>query len=194
MLSGRRPFFRRLLSICGVVIDVEEVEHGRDPMSECFSECVPLSFICIPSSITGLARHSFSRCPSVSRVAFESGSRLSRIGPRTFECSSLRSICIPSSVEKLYEECFSRCPSLTRVTFESRSQLSCIERSAFQFCRSLSSICIPSSLEELGTACFICCQSLSIVTFESLRSSRVSRLVHLRTVRHFRQSAFLPLS
>jgi hypothetical protein len=108
-----------------------------------------LTSICIPLSVRVLCQHCFDGCGSLSRVTFQSGSRLLAIHSHVFRgCSSLRSICIPRSVEILSQMCFSECRSLSIVTFESRSHLRDIEYSAFCGCTSLMSIRIPSSLGD----------------------------------------------
>jgi hypothetical protein len=64
-----------------------------------FTNCRRLSSICIPSSVVELGESCFTSCQSLSKVTFESGSRLSEIGDQAFAgCWSLSSICIPSSL------------------------------------------------------------------------------------------------
>jgi hypothetical protein len=128
----------------------------------------------IPSWIESL--HSGCLCDRalVSRVLFESGSRIVQIPKSAFSsCSSLSSICIPSSVEVLRTVCFHFCKNLARITFERGSQLSRIEARAFYCCSSLSSISIPSSVEVLCPFCFEFCSNLWQVRFES--GSKLSR-------------------
>jgi hypothetical protein len=62
--------------------------------------------ISIPSSVEGLCNYCFEGAAQLTTVAFESGSKLSRIESHAFSgCSSLSSICIPSSVEVLGDHC-----------------------------------------------------------------------------------------
>jgi hypothetical protein len=143
-------FPRHLVSVHGVIVEVEELDNlamdGNSGLQKS---------ICISSSVEKLGKGSVIECKSLSTVTFEYGSRLSSIDESAFSgCSSLSSICIPSSVEKLGRQCFSYCESLSTVTFESGSILSSIEESGFSYCSSLSSICIPPALQELGECAF----------------------------------------
>jgi hypothetical protein len=125
------------------------------------------SEVTIPKDIEILGEGCFAGFEAISRVIFESHSKLSRIERCAFlACSSLLAISIPSSVEALCRCCFCGCNALSMVTFESGSRLSRIEDDAFQDCRSLACICIPASVTELSKCCFENCESLSSVTFE----------------------------
>jgi hypothetical protein len=89
----------------------------------------------IPSSVEILRQCCFGHCRALLSVAFEAGSKLSRIESGVFRgCSSLSSICSPSFVETLHESCFYECKALSSVTFESASKLSRIEQRAFYYC------------------------------------------------------------
>jgi hypothetical protein len=58
-----------------------------------FSDCSSLSSICIPSSVNALCQQCFYQCHSLSRVTFETGSRLARVHDSAFlRCPSLSSI------------------------------------------------------------------------------------------------------
>jgi hypothetical protein len=106
-------------------------------------------------------------------VAFESGSRLERIGDCAFYESVLKSIVIPSSVVVVGKSSFSCRGSLESVAFESGSRLERIEEAAFAWARS-KAIVIPSSVVVLGPWCFRFCESLESVAFES--GSRLERV------------------
>jgi hypothetical protein len=150
----------RHLKVCGdFILDFEGVSiklyFGKDTEGT------------IPKNITVLPANCFAYRATISRVIFESGSRLSRIEKSAFsQCESLSSICIPASVETICEGCFYACRSLSVVTFEANSNLCRIEKEAFSRCRSLSSICIPSRVASLSEDVFFGCGSLSALTFE----------------------------
>jgi hypothetical protein len=143
---GCLEFPRRLISVSGLVVSVEEISQDQ----AVFSGYAILRAICIPSSVEKICEYCFNGCNSLSTITFESDSKLSCIEGSAFSnCSSLSSICIPSSVEKICESCFKGCNSISTITFESDSKLSCIEGSAFSSCSSLSSIYVPSSLQPI---------------------------------------------
>jgi hypothetical protein len=119
------------------------------------------------------------RCSFIERncssIAFESGSKLTRIGDHAFAlCSSLKAICIPASVEFLGEQCFLRCMSLIQLTFESGSRLTQIGKEAFEQCSALPSICLPAQLDFIPSECFNRCSSLTVLSFEP--GSRLTRI------------------
>jgi hypothetical protein len=102
-----------------------------------------LESISIPKIIERVEVGCFSRCQTISKVYFESSSRLCCIEEFAFsQRSSLSSICIPSSVERLSTRCFSGCPSLYTVIFASRWNLSSIAKNVFSTFFSLSLICL----------------------------------------------------
>jgi hypothetical protein len=75
-----------------------------------------------------LSNGCFSECDMLSRVRFESGSKVTCFMAHAFSyCSSLSSICIRSSVTELGNSCFAGCLSLSALTWDSGSHLSCIE-------------------------------------------------------------------
>jgi hypothetical protein len=77
----------------------------------------PLQSICIPSSIEIVSDHCFHNC-TLSCLAFESGSRISRLGRFAFDRSSLLSLYIPSSVETISDSCFDSCQRLGSLIFD----------------------------------------------------------------------------
>jgi hypothetical protein len=134
---------RNFVCFCGHAFSVEAIDFPKDSGSD----QVFVSLL-IPSSVERFSESCFYKCEALLSVAFETGSKLSRIDSCAFgNCSSFSSLCIPSSVEVLGDSCFTFCRALSSVTFESGSKLSCIEPFAFCYCSSLSSICIPSTVE-----------------------------------------------
>jgi hypothetical protein len=88
-------------------------------------------------------------------LTFESGSKLSSLGPMAFwRCSSLQSLSIPSPIRTVFKSCFGHCSSLSSVTFEPGCNIKTLEASAFEDCSSLQSISIPASLRPMIAACF----------------------------------------
>jgi hypothetical protein len=123
--------------------------------------------ICIPSSIDALPNSCFKRCLNLTRVTFESGSRLSIFSRSAFkQCSSLQSICVPSSIQAISRNCFRYCTHLSIVTFEPGCRISILGQTAFNHC-SLQWICIPSSTKTICCGCFGYCRELSHWTFDS---------------------------
>jgi hypothetical protein len=163
-------FPRNFVFVDGLLLEVQKIHVRHDDCSTTYlGGCV-----CIPSSIQKLCSGSFRASESLSAVAFECGSRLSRIGPLAFyNCSSLSSICIPSSVQKLCRHCFADSRSLSSVGFEPGSQLSCIEGAAFSGCFALWSFCIPPGLQVLGPTVFAAANLLQVSISDGNRHFKV---------------------
>jgi hypothetical protein len=104
--------------------------------------------IVVPSSIAELRRFCCFSKPRLSKVEFESGSRLRSIGEYAFSCCRLlESISIPSSVEFLCKNSFAFCANLRfgvrTVTFDRDSKLRVIERNAIDRSVDLISVTAP---------------------------------------------------
>jgi hypothetical protein len=132
-----------------------------------------LESVVLSGSFTVLGKSCFLECASVSFVAFELNSKLTRIEEEAFCASSLAAITIPSSVQVLGPSCFSLCKSLISVTFEPGSKLERVDEGAFAK-SGIQTIDIPSSVAHLCKSCFFGCGSLGSVSFEL--GSRLRRI------------------
>jgi hypothetical protein len=92
----------------------------RDALRDCLS----LSKIEIPSSITIIDAGSFEGCCDLESCLFDEGSSLAAIGPMAFaKCISLRSFGIPGLVDEIGRNCFKKCVHLYRLKFRSLESL-----------------------------------------------------------------------
>lgn len=150
-----------------------------------FAECSLLSSIEIPASVENIGAGTFLNCTSLSKVSFETGSRLKKIDGVYYRdysplgafqnCSHLTKIEIPASVEEIGPATFKDCVRLISVDFEQNSNLTKISGGyfltadkdshygAFLNCRELSSIVIPANVEEIGMCAFMGCRNLKLV-------------------------------
>jgi hypothetical protein len=65
-----------------------------------------------------IGTHCFQNCRALSRIVFESESKLSVVDQGAFDyCSSLESICLPSALEHRPTHWFRGCKKLWRVAF-----------------------------------------------------------------------------
>ena len=106
----------------------------------CFKQCVGLTSITIPSSVTSLSSDCFR------------------------ECTNLTSITIPSSVISFGDNCFNSCSGLTNVTIP--SSVTSLGSGCFAYCSGLTSIIIPSSVTSLNYYCFYGCSKLEKAIFQ----------------------------
>lgn len=130
-----------------------------------FSECIKLSSIEIPNSISYFGESAFSSCTSLKSVFF--GSKLTRISTRCFEnCVNLEIIsfsrCDGSATIDSYS--FSGCSHLK--TFTLSEGIVSIDMRCFNDCILLESINIPSTLKYIGIYAFSNTK-ISTVTFAS---------------------------
>ena len=80
-----------------------------------FKDCISLSSIIIPNSVTSIGNNAFQNCNKLSSITLSN--TLTSIGSTTFRnCSSLSSIIIPNSVTSISLQAFLNCKALTFVT------------------------------------------------------------------------------
>ena len=85
---------------------------------EGFSNCIGLTSIVIPNSVTEIGTWAFYNCSSLTSIVIPNS--VTEIGSRAFyNCSSLTSIEIPESVEEIGNAAFYKCSSLESLTIPS---------------------------------------------------------------------------
>ena len=85
--------------------------------SGAFNECVTLTALSLPNSLSTIGSYAFSDCNNLESITIPNS--VTRIRERAFyHCSSLTSITIPESVNSIGEEAFYYCKSLTSVYCE----------------------------------------------------------------------------
>ena len=79
-----------------------------------FRECIGLTSITIPNSVTSIGSDAFSFCSSLTSITIPNS--VTSIGIYAFQhCSSLTSITIPNSVTSIGREAFAKCSNLKNV-------------------------------------------------------------------------------
>ena len=126
-----------------------------------FSNCSGLTSIMIPDSVTSIGRYAFSGCTSLTSIAIPESVTI--IGDYAFSgCAGLTSFTIPDSVTSIGWEVFYNCISLTSITIP--DSVTSIENSAFSGCTGLTSITIPNSVTNIGWDAFHDCSNLMSIT------------------------------
>jgi len=129
-----------------------------------FTNCVNLTSVTIPNSVTSIGNYAFYNCSGLPSVTIPSS--VTTIGASAFYgCSGLTSVTIPSSVTSIGNTAFAGCSGLTSVTIP--SSVTSIGYSAFAGCSGLTSVTIPSSVTSIGNNAFAGCSGLTSVTIPS---------------------------
>ena len=126
-----------------------------------FENCVSLTRITIPDSVTIIGDRAFTFCSSLTNAVIGNG--VTDIGACAFvDCTSLNGITIPDSVLNVGSRAFGACTSLTNATIG--NGVTDIGAYAFVDCTSLNGITIPDSVITLGDEAFTNCTSLTNAT------------------------------
>lgn len=129
-----------------------------------FQDCVNLTSITIPNSVTDIDEYAFEGCTGLTSVTL--GNSIVSIGTSAFDgCNALTSITIPDSVIKIEKYAFCGCSNLTTVTLG--TGIAEVAYLAFGSCESLDSVYIS----DLTAWCNI--------LFESLESNPLSYATNL---------------
>lgn len=125
-----------------------------------FADCISLTSVEIPNSVTEIGRSAFRGCSALTSVKIPNS--VTVIGGGAFSgCSALTSVEIPNSVTVIEWGTFSGCTALTSV--EIPNSVTVIESSTFDGCSSLTSVGIPNSVTKIDRYAFLECYSLTSV-------------------------------
>ncbi len=106
-----------------------------------FEQCLNLSSITIPVSVTSIGQGAFRRCSNLKCVCFANESQLMNIDAWAFEsCSGLTNIDIPTGVMSIGHYAFSDCSGLTSIRIPVNT--TSIFGTTFAGCNGLSSITV----------------------------------------------------
>lgn len=141
----------------------------------CFSACMSLISIVIPTSLISISKEAFFNCTKLKHVIFQSNSKLRIIGPRAFCSCSIVKISIPKSTLRIQTESFANCKCLEEILFNCESHLEDVGPRAFQNCKNLSRFTFPKSIQRLGTRIFDGCKKISTIYLH-----RESKIIHIQ--------------
>ncbi len=125
-----------------------------------FAGCSSLEKIEIPDSVTSIEEGAFYGCTGLTHI--EIPNRVTNIEDSIFEdCSSLSSVKIPDSVSAINYGAFAGCNSLEKI--EIPDSVTRIEKNAFSGCNKLSSVVIPDGATDIEESTFQGCRKLHSV-------------------------------
>ncbi len=134
-----------------------------------FNGCVGLQNIELPEGVTTLERSVFAWCEDLNSIKLPS--TLKKIGLGAFfHCTSLKTLDIPENVLEIgtfgsvYTDfgCFASCTSLKELNLG--NNLKIIGPDSFNNCTSLTNVELPSTVESIGNYAFSNCTSLMSIT------------------------------
>ena len=116
-----------------------------------FYNCIGLTSVTIPDSVTSIGSYAFYNCKGLTSVTI--GNSVTSIGYSAFEnCTGLTSVTIGNSVTSIGYRAFYNCTGLTSVTIG--DSVTSIGYEAFYNCTGLTSIVIPDSVTSIGEYAF----------------------------------------
>ena len=129
-----------------------------------FGNCMYLSEISVPNSVTRIGSGSFSNCLNLKKVSL--GISIVTIGDSAFSMDTvLEEIVIPNSVQTIDNKAFYNCDALKMLVLG--ENLKYIGESAFESCSSLTSLIVPDSVVTIANRAFFDCYHLNKVTIGS---------------------------
>lgn len=129
-----------------------------------FSECLGITSVTIPNSITSIGEYAFDRCYGLTSLTIPNS--VTSIGDYTFiYCETFNSVNIPNSVISLGRGAFYGCFGLSSVIIP--NSVTSIKNDTFYACRSLTSVTIPDSVTSIGDNAFAYCESLTAIIIPS---------------------------
>ena len=145
--------FRDCMNLTSITIPNSVTEIGIST----FENCTNLEYMTMPNSVTSIGSSAFYGCSSLTSINISDG--VTEIDSDAFKgCSSLTSITIPDSVTSIGYDAFEDCSSLTSINIP--DGVTELYGSVFDHCSSLTSITIPDSVTSIGYDAFRCCSSL----------------------------------
>ena len=171
-------------SITGTLEIPSEIE-GR-PVTGIYSaffDCVSLTEVIIPDSVTSIGSSAFENCTALTDISIPDG--VTEIGYSAFEnCTALAEIAIPDSIENIGYHAFEGTVWMKAKLAESPLVIAShilidgttcsgsvmipddvteIEFKAFENCTALTEITIPGSVKNIGSDAFLECSNLEKV-------------------------------
>lgn len=150
---------KHLINVKTDVAGARTVRPGTLTVADCaFKDCVDITSIILPDSLTDIGQYAFRNCSSLVYMAVPDS--VTVLGNCAFqECENLLSVSLGSGV-KVLSGTFYLCRNLTRVTC---GDLTEIGVGAFRDCYYLASFTIPETVTTIGSYAFLGCQTLTSI-------------------------------
>lgn len=118
------------------------------------------------SNITAIDGWAFQDC--INLTSIEIPNSVTNMGVQVFMgCSNLTNVVLPEGITEITVHEFRNCRSLTSINLKEYTNLTSIDLFAFYHCSGLTSITLPSSLTSIESYAFEGCTNLATVTIEA---------------------------
>jgi len=130
--------------------------------SSVFADCVGLTGVTMPNSVTNIGENAFYGCKQLEEVQFSSA--LETVGEYAFYgCENLMEIVLPDATKDVGAYSFVGCVSITELVVG--DGVTSIGKQAFLGCEALMSVTLGKSLKKVDYYAFADCKSLTNVSF-----------------------------
>jgi hypothetical protein len=137
------------------------IPQGVTSIGESFNECLGLTAVTIPNSVTNVGAAAFYVCLGLASVSLPDN--ITSIGDQAFWlCTNLTSVAIPNSVTNIGQGAFYSCSRLASAPIP--KNLTSIAADTFAL-TALTNVLIPNGVTSIGSEAFLLCSSLTNVTF-----------------------------
>lgn len=127
-----------------------------------FDNCLSLTKIVLPSSVTAIGNSAFEGCAALSSINFPEA--LKSIGDYAFfGCDSIKNVVLYPNVTAIGEYAFYECAGLVSINIP--KNITVINDGTFGQCTSLEKIYIPEGITAIGEGAFVDCNNLKAVYY-----------------------------
>ena len=139
-------------------------EGTRVITSDAFADCVDLTSVTIPNSVTSIGNRAFSSCKGLTSIIIPNS--VTSIGGMAFyNCSDLTSVTIGENVESIGAGAFWSCKGITSITIP--NSVTSIGEDAFKSCKGLTTVTIGEKVESIHRWAFTGCDALTSVVWNA---------------------------
>ena len=147
-------------------------EGTRVITSDAFADCVDLTSVTIPNSVTSIGENAFKSCKGLTSIIIPNS--VTSIGGMAFyNCSDLTSVTIGENVESIGAGAFWSCKGITSITIP--NSVTSIGQDAFKSCKGLTTVTIGEKVESIHIWAFTGCEGVTSVIWNAKNYADVSQ-------------------
>lgn len=164
MITAPNDFESQIVNITSNITNEIYINAEKPLSKNQFAEDEKITSVVIDEGITDIPKYCFSGCINLHTVKLPS--TITRISSGAFiNCYNLTNIDLPFGLRSINESAFANCKKLRQIHFS--KNLLQIGGQAFCGCTSLESIELPSTLRRVGARSFLDCRSLKQISISA---------------------------